>query len=234
MFCCPISTPPIGVQFQKKPAAHQKPNSRTNTGQTRGNNGSFECSPCGLGVYGVNANAGSNVGFYPGIVQNNTYAKVYFTHWGRVTHICVGNQTTIGSDNGLSPDRRQAIIWTITGILLIGPLGTNFSEISIEINLYIVIQANAFQNIVWKMAAILSRPQCVNEIFSMWDIRNSYRPSREVAILNTWPSSGLPGTKYLTNVFTRLFQSLWLYSFLVVFDEVDKLIVPGVSVHIWQ
>ena len=32
------------------------------------------------------------------------------THWGRVTHICVGNLTTIGSDNGLSPGRRQAII----------------------------------------------------------------------------------------------------------------------------
>ena len=27
------------------------------------------------------------------------------THWGRVTHICVGNLTTIGSDNGLSPGR---------------------------------------------------------------------------------------------------------------------------------
>ena len=32
------------------------------------------------------------------------------THWGRVTHICVDNLTTIGSDTGLSPDRRQAII----------------------------------------------------------------------------------------------------------------------------
>ena len=31
------------------------------------------------------------------------------------------------------PDRRQAIIWTNDGLLLIGPLGTNFSEISIEI-----------------------------------------------------------------------------------------------------
>ena len=39
----------------------------------------------------------------------------------------------IGSDNGLSPGRRQAIIWTNDGILLIGPLGTNFSEIFIEI-----------------------------------------------------------------------------------------------------
>ena len=55
------------------------------------------------------------------------------THLGRVTHICVSKLTIIGSDNGLSPDRRQAIIWTNAGILLIGPLGTNFSEILIEI-----------------------------------------------------------------------------------------------------
>ena len=53
----------------------------------------------------------------------------YLTHWGRVTHICVGNLTIIGSDNGLSPFRRQAIIWTNAGILLIRTLGTNFSEI---------------------------------------------------------------------------------------------------------
>ena len=55
------------------------------------------------------------------------------THWGRVTHICVGKLSIIGSDNGLSPSRRQAIIWTNAGILLIGTLATNFSEISIEI-----------------------------------------------------------------------------------------------------
>ena len=58
------------------------------------------------------------------------------THWGRVTHICVSKLTTIDSDNGLSPDRRQAIIWTNAGILLIGPLGTNFNEILIEINTF--------------------------------------------------------------------------------------------------
>ena len=39
----------------------------------------------------------------------------------------------IGLDNGLSPVRRQAIIWTNTGILLIGRLGTNFNEILIGI-----------------------------------------------------------------------------------------------------
>ena len=55
------------------------------------------------------------------------------THWGRVTHICVSKVTIIVSDNGLSPGRRQAIIWNNAGILLIGTLGTNFSEILIEI-----------------------------------------------------------------------------------------------------
>ena len=59
-----------------------------------------------------------------------------WTHWGRVTHICVGNLNIIGSDNGLSPGWRQAIIWTNAGILLIWPLGTNFSEISIDIQTF--------------------------------------------------------------------------------------------------
>ena len=52
----------------------------------------------------------------------------HLTHWGRVTHICVSKLTITGSDNGLSPGRRQAIIWTNVGILSIGHLGTNFSE----------------------------------------------------------------------------------------------------------
>ena len=41
--------------------------------------------------------------------------------------------TIIASDNGLSPDRWQAIIWTNIGLLLIGTLETKFSEILIEI-----------------------------------------------------------------------------------------------------
>ena len=58
------------------------------------------------------------------------------THWGRATHICVSEIIIIGSDNGLLPGRRQAIIWTNVGILLIGPLGINFSEILIEISTF--------------------------------------------------------------------------------------------------
>ena len=53
-----------------------------------------------------------------------------------MTHICVGKLTIIGSDNGLSLERRQAIIWTNAGILLIGPLGTKFSEILIEVQTF--------------------------------------------------------------------------------------------------
>ena len=45
-----------------------------------------------------------------------------------MTHICVGNLIIIGSDNGLSPDRRQAIIWTNAELLSIGPLQNYLSE----------------------------------------------------------------------------------------------------------
>ena len=50
------------------------------------------------------------------------------THWDRVMHLGISKLTVIGSNNGLLPGRRQAIIWTNVGILSIGPLGKNFSE----------------------------------------------------------------------------------------------------------
>ena len=50
-----------------------------------------------------------------------------------MTHIYVGKLTIIGSDDGLSPGRRHAIIRTNAWILLIGPLETNFSEILMKI-----------------------------------------------------------------------------------------------------
>ena len=69
---------------------------------------------------------------------NFTIARFFKTHWGRVTHICVSKLTIIGSDNVLSPEGQQAIIWTNAGILLIWPLGTNLSEISIEIQTFLL------------------------------------------------------------------------------------------------
>ena len=75
--------------------------------------------------------------------------------WGRVTHICVSNLTSIGSDNGLSPDRRQAIIWTNAGILLTGPLGTNFNEILIG------IQKFSFNKMHFEVSSAKWRPFCL-------------------------------------------------------------------------
>ena len=51
-----------------------------------------------------------------------------------MTHICIGNLTIVGSNNGLSHVQRQAIIWTNAGSLSIGPLRTNFNEILFEIH----------------------------------------------------------------------------------------------------
>ena len=77
------------------------------------------------------------------------------THWGRVTHICVSNLTIIGPDNGLSSDRRQAIIWTNDGIFLVGPLGTNFSEILIKISTF------SFNKMRLKVSSVKQRPFCL-------------------------------------------------------------------------
>ena len=81
--------------------------------------------------------------------------KVWIAHWGRVTHICVSKLTIIDSDNGLSPCRRQAIVWINAGILLIRPLATNFSEISIEIRVF------SFKKIYLKISSGKYRPFCL-------------------------------------------------------------------------
>ena len=90
-----------------------------------------------------------------------THVKTCLTHWGRVTHICVSKLAIIGSDNGLVPDRRKAIIWTIAVLLLIGPLGTNFSEILIE------ILASSFKEMRLKVWSAKWRPFCLGlNVFS--------------------------------------------------------------------
>ena len=83
-------------------------------------------------------------------------------HWGRVMHICVTNLTIIGSDDGLAPGRCLAITWTNVGILLIWPLGTNFSEIFIE------IQTISFKKIHLKMSSGKWRPFCLGLNVLTW------------------------------------------------------------------
>ena len=77
------------------------------------------------------------------------------THWGRTTYICVSKLTITASDNGLSPGWRQTIIWNNDGILLIGPLGTNFSEILIEAHTF------SFNKTYLKMSSTKKRLFCL-------------------------------------------------------------------------
>ena len=77
----------------------------------------------------------------------NISVSLAITLWGQVTPICVSKLTIIGSDNDLSPGRRQAIIWTNARILLIGPPGTNLNEMLIKIHTFL------FKNIHLKMSS---------------------------------------------------------------------------------
>ena len=113
---------------------------------------------------------------------HGSYYKIFHfsTHWGRVTHICVSKLTTIGSDNGLSPGRCQAIIWTSAGILWIGPLGTNFREN------WIRIQTLAFKKMPLKMSSAKWRTFCLGlnvltcffivlyQVWCYWDFPTSH------------------------------------------------------------
>ena len=95
---------------------------------------------------------------------------VPLTHWGRVTHICICKLTIIGSDNGLLPGQRRAIIWTNAGLLLIGPLGTNFSKILIEILTF------SYKEMRLKVSSAKRRPFCLG-----------------LNVLNRYPDGKKPG-----------------------------------------
>ena len=88
-------------------------------------------------------------------IWNNGMENIGFTHWGRVTHICVSKLTIIGSYNGLSPGRHQANIWTNAGILSIRTLGTNFSEILSGVHTF------SFRDIHLTMPSGKRRPFCL-------------------------------------------------------------------------
>ena len=83
-------------------------------------------------------------------------------------HICVSKLTIIGSDDGLSPGRRHAIIWINFGILLIRTWRTNFSEILGEIHSF------SFSKMHLKMSSVKWRlfGLGLNELNGHWVIGN--------------------------------------------------------------
>ena len=158
------------------------------------------------------------------------------THWGRATHIC-SKLTIIGSDNGLSPDRRQAIIWTNAGLLLIRPLGTNFSEILIE------ILAFSFKKMRLKVASAKRRPFCLglNMLITKLCILDKYHPIAGIEnalCSNVWKIWGVTTvfSKSVYQISRILYDHLLLeiYTFLFYRISSDNLYFLSFATLCWN
>ena len=152
----------------------------------------------------------------PCLIKNDIISLL--TLWGRVTHICVSKLTIIGSDNGLSPERRQAIIWTNAGILLIGPLGTNVSEILIEIQTFSLkkirlkmlsakccsfrLSLNVLTHWGWVMCFTKLTIICSN---------NGLSPGRCQAII--WTNAGILVIRTIESNLSEIFVEIHTFSF---------------------
>ena len=108
---------------------------------------------------------------------------IYLTHWSRVTHICVDKLTTIGSDNGLSPRRLQAIIWTNAGILLIRPWGTNSNEFLFKLQHFLLkkmrlkMLSGKWQPFFVSLNVLTLWPKCQKAFKWCWSFWFSLNPS---------------------------------------------------------
>ena len=100
------------------------------------------------------------------------------THWGWVAYICVNDLSIIGSDDGMSPDQCQAIIWTNAGILSIGPLREHFNEVLIEIPTF------SFKKMHLKVLSAKWWPFCLS-----LNVLNSLRPNDAMSHHRTWSTS---------------------------------------------
>ena len=173
------------------------------------------------------------LGCYCGGYSQNGRSNL--SSWGRETHICVGKLTIIASDNGLSPGRRQAIIWTNAGILLIGPLGTNFNEILIAIHTF------SFKKMHLKMSSAKWRPFCLglNELMCLGAslVRRSwywfcYKWGNRQTSMNNW--------ECLTN-WSLSFKHFNFYGHFILSDQrayqiywrVYKLSTRYISMYMW-
>ena len=138
-----------------------------------------------------------------------------------MTHICVGELTIIGSDNGLLPERHQAIIGTNVGILLIGPLGTNFSEIltfSFTKMRLKVLSAKRRPFCLGLNVLRSFRPRCIHQIFivmlfllygywinlfSLWMLSRHWNDSIRIGFRmnRDWPAErNNPGSIYISYI----------------------------------
>ena len=100
-------------------------------------------------------------------------------------HICVVILTIIGTDNGLSPGRHQAIIWTNDGMMLTELLVTEFSEILIKIHTF------SLKKMHLKMSLVKWRPFCLG-----LNVLKSYVPNNMICYQLITNSSATPSTEH--------------------------------------
>ena len=112
----------------------------------------------------------------------------WLTHWGRVTHIYVGKLNIIGSDNGLSPGQRQAIIWTNDRILSIRPLATNFNETLIG------IQTSSFKKMYLKMSSAKWCPFCLG--LNVLKVSHVHCQSTSSTSWQSWSPGSTQGSRH--------------------------------------
>ena len=112
-------------------------------------------------------------------VDQNLYHNVLLgnrelTHWEWVTHKCVSKQALV--QIMACHLVRAKPLSNQCGILVTGSLGTNCSEILIDIHAF------PFPKIHLKMLAILFRPQCVNKI--MWPNQPFWLTHHSISVLH--------------------------------------------------
>ena len=140
------------------------------------------------------------------------------THWGRVTHICVSKLTIIGPDNGLSPGRRQSIIWTNAGILLIRNFGTNFSEILIESLTF------CFKKMHLKMSSTKWQQFCLGLNVLTWS------PLAKLKVI-IMTASGAASDKQVTSM--KIFGFQWCTPAKLQ-SATSNILIPFQPLHIWN
>ena len=124
---------------------------------------------------------------------------------------------SIGSGNGLSPVWHQTITWTRAGLLTVGTLGTNFSEIWNGILLF------SFKKMHLKlpsviMAAILSRGRWVSTkscLIQVRDFTESGSKSAQCFLLTHWGRDKMAAIFQTT--FWNGFSWMKMYEFQVKF-----------------
>ena len=146
------------------------------------------------------------------VVQNYTYVvKTSLTHRGRMTHICASRLIIIGSDNGLSPGRCQASIWTSAGILLIRTLGINFSQILREIRaslfkkMHLIMSSAKWRHICHNIKTSKRSDACIHHITKPQLGQLTYLPWDKMAAISktTFSNKNVLITITITTVYSQ-------------------------------